>query len=119
MFLLGLALWVSLLGLGGKWVANPVLRPPRPAVAQITAEETAKTFPFRLASLPNTQSAIGGYARRLESEEATPPAVPFDYDDWAFREVRKRLIAFFIVWTVGGGLAVWLGRRWFHRPEAA
>lgn len=120
---LGMAVWLALLGLGAKWITNPILKPPAPNLATLTPEDTAKAFPIRLASLPNTQSTVSSYARQLNRvNEAgeTAPARKFVYEDWAFRESRKRVMVFFLAWTASGfGIHGLMARLFHHRPAQA
>ncbi len=106
--------WVILLAVGGKWVANPMLHPPRAELRDITAEDTIKAFPWRLAGLQSSEPGIASYARQLEDDDNPRPASTFDYQGWAFREARSRLLIFFFVWMAGGILLHWVLARIFN-----
>jgi hypothetical protein len=115
--LVGMGLWMTLLGLGMVWATNPGVRPPAPVLARITPEETARAFPLRLASLPAGDQGVATHMRRVDEaleagEEPAPRA--FDYEEWAFREVRARFAAFFVVWVLSGFVILWLARRAFR-----
>lgn len=120
LLLAGLALWLTLLGLGVLWATNPLARPPHSNLARITVEQTREAFFIRLAGMPAGKPSIVSHAKAAEHalEEGEPrPAVLFDYEEWAFRELRARLLVFFVVWVVSGLLITWLGRRLSREQE--
>lgn len=109
--LLGTALWLTLLGIGAKWVTNPILKPPAPNVTRITAAETATAFPIRVVSLTDTQTIAGDHDQPFEKSgelKASGPPPKFSYENWSFRESRKRAIVFFLVWMASGLAIHWL-----------
>lgn len=115
--LIAFAVWITLLGLGVRWAASPVLKPPKSNLYEITPEETARAFPLHLARLESAQPGFGSYARRLEEEDTNSSGSPvpsFNYEDWAFRESRKRLIFFFALWSSGGLVSHYLLARVFR-----
>lgn len=118
--ILGVAVWLALLGLGAKWVTNPILKPPAPNLATLTPEDTAKAFPLRLVSLPSTRSTVSSHARqpdKVSEAGETVPARRFVYEDWAFRESRKRVMVFFLAWAASGfGIHGLMARLFRHRP---
>lgn len=112
--LMGMALWLALLGLGIKWATNPMARPPGTNLGRITLAQTEQSFPIRLTSLPTGEPGAVSHVRAAEQaldEDKIPTPISFNYEEWAFRELRTRLITFFVLWIVGGFLMHWLGRR--------
>jgi len=111
--LAGMAVWLTLLGLGVLWATNPLARPPDSNLAKITVEQTREAFFIRLAALPAGKPSIVSHAKAAEHalEEGEPrPPMLFDYEEWAFRELRARLLLFFVAWVVSGLLMLWLAR---------
>ena len=102
----GLLIWVLLFGLGSKWVAHPLLWQPLDGTPTEAATQTAKHFSLRLAGLHNSNSTVGSYVDRITDEDSQPPP-SFNYRDWAWRETRNRLVAFFMVWMACGFLIHW------------
>ena len=114
---MGMAIWLSLLGVGVKWVTNPVLRPPAANLSSITAEQSARAFPIHFVALHNVGNV---------SPTGKPPAMTggqshhqFDYEEWAFRELRKRGVVFFVLWTVGGFGIHWSVSKFFRKRSGA
>jgi hypothetical protein len=121
LLLAGMALWFTLLGLGVLWATNPLARPPNSNLAKITVEQTREAFFIRLASLPPGKPSIVSHAKAAQHalEEGEPrPAVLFDYEEWAFRELRARLLLFFVLWVISGLLIHWLARRLSRERDA-
>lgn len=112
--MLGMALWLTLLGLGLVWATNPMARPPSPEVARITAPQTQAAFLIRLTQLPSgADSTVSKWkAAEMALEGTMPTAKPsFDYESWAFREMRARMIAFILIWSLSGGLIYWVAKQ--------
>lgn len=118
--LIGMALWLSLLGLGGKWTTNPILKPPAPNLAAITPEQTAKAFLIHFTPLAPKPSTAGG--------NALPPNLPaeamggvlphkFDYEEWAFHESRRRGLTFLSLWIAAGLGILWFTARRSRKPS--
>lgn len=120
--LLGMAVWLTLLGLGILWATNPLAKPPSSNLPKITPEETARAYRIRLASLPASKPSMVSHVREaehaLEAGEARARPV-FDYEEWAFRELRARFVLFFLVWVASGFLFHWLAKRAFRPGESA
>jgi len=117
--LITFAFWLSALGLGIKWAANPVLLAPDPNPRSITANATAKLFPIHLAPLRSKESSLLTHTRELDEEEDTKTPITFDYEGWSFREARARLTGFMIFWTVGGILLHVIVSRIFRDTKSA
>lgn len=118
--LLGTALWLTLLGLGAKWVTNPILKPPASNLTRITAADTARAFPIRVVSLSDPQAIAGDPSRQFAGAgelKASGPAPKFNYEDWSFRESRKRAIVFFLVWMASGLAIHWLVARTLRKKR--
>lgn len=93
------AVWTALLGLSMAWAATPVLRPPSTNISEISEQQVTQSFTIRLAPLRySLQSSI---------------KTRFDYDDWSFRETRRRVILLFFIWLAGNAALclLWLKKR--------
>lgn len=96
------AVWMILLGLGIVWSTNPVAKPPSTNIASITRAEVIAGFKIRLAGVPDSS------ANR-----------PFDYEEWAYREMRARRRVFSAVWITCGLILVWVARDQFKAPRSS
>ncbi len=119
--LVGMAVWLTLLGLGILWATNPAAKPPATNISTITQEQTERAFAIRLASLHPRKPSVVSHIRAAEhalEEGEQRTTVRFDYEEWSFRELRARLIAFFCVWMIGGFAVHWIARRVFRDQQS-
>ena len=96
------AAWMTLLGLGLAWSTNPVAKPPSNNIAAISREDVIGGFKIRLAGVPDSS------ASRI-----------FDYEEWAYREMRARQRVFWGVWIACGAVLIWGARKELSAPKSS
>jgi hypothetical protein len=105
--LIGLFVWLALIGVGMRWAGNPVLRPPGNAIFRITAEDARRAFPIRLTPLPAPAPPPVAAPPGKPGAKTVSKRQQFDYESWSWRETKRRLGTFFIAWCVLGVAIQW------------
>ncbi len=103
-YVIGLVLWLGLLGLGARWAAGPVISMDHMGMS--TAEAIKEKYPIRLAAFP--EPVPQDQLAKEDEEESTGDKKA---QDWALREMRNRALVVFLLWVASGFLIHWVVKR--------